>query len=182
MRSIFFVIQILFTIAVTAQIDNNNFTTYRDDANKFVCWYPNDWKMVPVTHADTRFKATSADGMLDYNIVVQHNEALESMSAKEYADAIINYGVSELEKSLKISVENLEIISFERSKLSSQDATKLIYNFEVSYLDIIIPMKAISLQTLKNGNVYILTYRADSDYFDSSILTFYTIVHGFILQ
>jgi hypothetical protein len=112
-------------------------------------------------------------------IDVQYNPSLKDVTPKEYT---ISVSPEILQEAMKNVLPNATIIQSGKTFLSNQEAFFAITKFTSRNLDVEVPMKLFSIQSVRDGYFYTFSCGASSDRFDEMFPIFQLISAGFSLR
>lgn len=162
-----------------ATLEDNNYQMYRDSRYLFSAWYPKTWANVPISHPQTRLKVRSENGFDDYSISVGSSEAFKNLTPKEFVEMMNETDPLE---SLRPYLPDAVLLSKGKSYLSNQEAFFFVYKGTFKAVGVEIPVTIMQWQTIKYGNVYTLTCRAETERFETMLPAFHKILFGFVFQ
>lgn len=162
------------------QISQSDFAQYQDQEYRFSIRYPRSWARTEATHAQTRFKVVSdgGAGADDLSVVVTTVPGSKNITPEEFlksmnAEAYLAY--------VQQNVPGAKLIEHGPTTLSNQAAYYFVTDLTHRVLGLEAPMRQIQVQTVRNRNVYTITFRTDPGHLPESLKEFVLITAGFVL-
>jgi hypothetical protein len=163
----------------TTRLEDNDFLVYRDSRYLFSAHYPKTWTTVPISHPQTRFKVRSENGFDDYSINIGSSDSLKNMTPKEFVEMMNETDPLE---SVRPYLPDVVLLKKGNSYLSNQEAFFFVYKGVFKSAGVELSVTIMQWQTIKYGNVYTLTCRAETERFETMLPVFQKILFGFVFQ
>jgi hypothetical protein len=165
------------------QIKTSEYKVYRDPSLPFSLFYPNDWKQVEPSYAQTRFKAVSSlgRGLSDFSINTNYIKELEKLTPEAYVK-FIEANPEVLTKIATTAIPNAKIISKGKTYISNREAYFARYEGTYKNLDNEYFLMFYQIFVLFEGNLYTLTFRSPKENFEDELPTFKFIASSMVLR
>lgn len=163
----------------TTRLEDGDFLVHRDNRYLFSAHYPKTWRTVPISNPQTCFKVRSENGFDDYSISVVSSDSFKSMTPREFVEMMNKTDPLE---SLRAYLPDAVLLRKGKSYLSNQDAFFFVYKGVFKSAGLEVPVTVMQWQTIKHGNLYTLTCRAETERFETMFPVFQTILYGFVFQ
>lgn len=158
--------------------EENIFITHQDSQHLFSVVYPKTWKPVPISQPQTKFKVRRGNEFLDdFSVGVVSIASSENMTPKEFARSTITHDQI---KSIRSYFPDAVLLDKGTDYLCNQEAVFFTYKATFRSAGVEVPITVMQWQTFRYGNVYTLTFRAETERFDTMRPTFQKILLGFM--
>jgi hypothetical protein len=163
-------------------LNSKNVEVYRDDKARFIFQYPNSWSRVPATHERTRIKIVSGNGAggEDCGVNVQIDESLRKYSTQQVVRQMLD--APAMQQAQRVNFPDAKILDSGFTTISHQDAVFYIIELTWRNVGVEIPMKMITVQTVRDERVFTLTCRGGKTEFERAMPIFGIIFSGFLIK
>lgn len=161
---------------------NTSVLVHRDDEAGFILQYPGNWSSVPATHQRTRLKIVSerGAGSEDCVVNVQIDETLRGVPLSESIRRMPD--ARTFQRALRSAIPDATVVESGKTYLSNQEAIFFVSVFTFRSAGLEIPVKMITIQTIRDRRVYTVGCRAREAEFDSLMPVFQIIFGGLLIK
>lgn len=170
-------------VTAYANLNETDFTVYRDSKYEFSFHYLKTWSPVESTHSMTRFKAVSnyGNGAEDVSINVVEEPNSKGQSPEEHI-RFIRKNPQLIVDQLRRNMPSATLVSHGDTKLSNQDAFYVVIDFEYAAAGYSLEYRMIQYQTGRDGVFYTITMRAPKSEWRRNEMIFRHFAARFILH
>lgn len=157
---------LLSTLLVTTylQAAEPNYHLFVSETHKFSVQYPRSWNRADVIHPQTVIRVESPDGD-DFNITVVQNQALQSLTPREYSKIMYDQVDVLVSNILSRNYPDVKLVKKGITTLSQQPAVFYEIDFTLSAAGREIAMRSYVISTRYNDSHYTLTFRTPRQFF-----------------
>ncbi len=170
---------LLIVVIGTPQSD---FLQYRDSDYPFSVWYPPTWKPVEASHDETRFKATSDGGWgdSDFSVWVNSVPELRETTPEAFAE-MIEADPQRAMRGVRASLPGATLVESGTTELCNLRAPFLVYDGVHKALGLDVSMRHLQVSLLREGYLFMLTFRSPSERYEELFPLFQVIAAGFVV-